>query len=49
MDAGHFQFQANLVSFSMDRWNADGKYFGVNVADFNLEGRLYNNLDCSWL
>jgi hypothetical protein len=40
VDAGHFQFEADLVSFGIDRWNADGeRVFGVNVANVNLKGR----------
>ena len=46
VDAGHFQFEADLVSFSIDRWNADGERgFGVNVANVNLKAGLYNNVD----
>ncbi len=46
VDAGHFQFEADLVSFSIDRWNADGeRVFGVNVANVNLKAGLYNNMD----
>ena len=47
MDAGHFQFEADLVSFSIDSWNADGEkvFFGVNVANVNLKAGLYSNVD----
>ncbi|HEU4678567.1 MAG TPA: transporter [Terrimicrobiaceae bacterium] len=46
VDAGHFQFEADLVSFGIDRWNADGKRgFGANVANVNLKAGLYNNVD----
>ena len=46
MDAGHFQFEADLVSFSIGSWNADGeRFFGVNVANVNLKAGLYNNVD----
>jgi hypothetical protein len=46
VDAEHFQFEADLVSFGIDRWNADGeRVFGVNVANVNLKAGLYNNVD----
>jgi len=46
VDAGHFQFEADLVSFGIDSWNADGeRVFGVNVANVNLKAGLYNNMD----
>ena len=46
MDAGHFQFEADLVSFGIDNWNADGeRVFGVNVVNVNLKVGLYNNVD----
>ena len=46
VDAGHFQFEADLVSFGIDSWNADGeRVFGVNVANVNLKAGLYNNVD----
>jgi hypothetical protein len=50
VDAGHFQFEADLVSFGIDRWNADGeRVFGVNVANVNLKAGLYNNVDLQLL
>jgi hypothetical protein len=46
VDAGHFQFEADLVSFSVDRWNAEGeRVFGLNVANVNLKAGLLNNVD----
>ena len=46
VDAGHFQFEADLVSFGIDRWNLDReRVFGVNVANVNLKAGLYNNVD----
>jgi hypothetical protein len=46
VDAGHFQFEADVVSFGVDRWNADGeRVFGVNVANVNLKAGLYYNVD----
>jgi hypothetical protein len=46
VDAGHFQFEADLVSFGIDRWNAEGeRVFGVNVANVNIKAGLLNNLD----
>jgi hypothetical protein len=46
VDAGHFQFEADLVSFGIDQWNADAeRVFGVNVANVNLKAGLYNNVD----
>ena len=46
VDAGHFQFKADLVSFSIDRSNIEGaRVFGVNVANVNLKAGLLNNAD----
>jgi hypothetical protein len=46
VDAGHFQFEADLVSFGIDRWNAEGeRVFGLNVANVNLKAGLLNNVD----
>jgi hypothetical protein len=46
VDAGHFQFEADLVSFGVDQWNAEGeRVFGLNVANVNLKAGLLNNVD----
>jgi len=46
VDAGHFQFEADLVSFGIDQRNAGGeRVFGVNVANVNLKAGLLNNVD----
>jgi hypothetical protein len=45
VDAGHFQFEADLVSFGIDQRNAEGeRVFGVNFANVNLKADLYNNV-----
>jgi hypothetical protein len=45
VDAGHFRFEADLVSFGIDQRNAEGeRVFGVNVANVNLKADLYNNV-----
>ena len=46
VDAGHFQLEADLVSFGVDRWNAEGeRAFSVNAANLNLKAGLFNNVD----
>lgn len=46
VDAGHFQVEADLVSFGADQWNAEGeRVFGVNAGNVNLKVGLLNNVD----
>lgn len=46
VDAGHFQFEADLASFGIDNWNAEGeRVFAVNAANVNLKAGLFNNVD----
>lgn len=46
VDAGHFQLEADLVSFGIDQRTADGsRAFGVNAGNVNLKAGLFNNVD----
>lgn len=46
VDAGHFQIEADLVSFGIDNRNADGeRVFGINAGNMNLKVGLLNNVD----
>lgn len=46
VDAGHFQFEADLVSFGIDNRNADNERgFGMNAGNVNLKVGLLNNVD----
>jgi hypothetical protein len=46
VDTGHFQFEADLVSFGIDQWNADGERgFGLNAGNVNIKAGLLNNVD----
>jgi hypothetical protein len=46
VDAGHFQIEADLVSFGIDNRNASNeRTFGINVGNVNLKAGLLNNAD----
>lgn len=46
VDAGHFQIEADLVSFGIDNRNADNeRVFGLNAGNVNLKVGLLNNVD----
>lgn len=46
VDAGHFQFETDLVSFAFDQWNSDGeRIFGMNAGNINLKIGILNNVD----
>lgn len=46
VDAGHFQIEADLVSFGIDNRNAEkGRMFGINAGNINLKAGLLNNID----
>jgi hypothetical protein len=46
VDAGHWQIEADLVSFGIDRRNADDERgFGINAGNVNLKLGLLNSVD----
>lgn len=46
VDAGHFQIEADLVSFGIDQRNAEGSNaFGFNAGNVNIKAGLLNNVD----
>lgn len=46
VDAGHFQFEMDLVNFGIDRWSSDGEQvLAVNTGNVNMKVGLLNNAD----